>query len=86
MSGGFVEDADGVSSERRRILDQIPVPVEFAHRKYADLFLALLGNDGILALGLYRAAGAFESPTAYVFTNPPKDTIVNAADLIYVLI
>lgn len=71
--------------EHLRVLSQIPVPDEYANQTYGALFLGLLRDKAILPLGLYRCRGTLGSPTAYVFTNPPKDCIVNAADLVYVL-
>lgn len=86
VEGGFVEDGGGISSARHRTLEQIPVPAQYANGEYADLFVGVLIDHGMLALGLYRASGTLGSPTAYVFTNPPKDTIVNGNDLVFVLI
>lgn len=85
IEGGYVEIDGTLSYDEVRVLNQIPVPQEYCNRSYSDLFIGLLRDKGILPLGLYRARGTLGSPTAYVFTNPPKETIVNAADLVYVL-
>ncbi|KAH9541015.1 hypothetical protein CY35_14G037400 [Sphagnum magellanicum] len=86
LEGGYVKQEGGLSSERLRIFDQIPVPDQYHNREYSHLFIGLLHERGILALGLYRACGTLGSPCSYVFTNPPKNTIVNAADGVYVLV
>jgi potassium large conductance calcium-activated channel subfamily M alpha protein 1 len=86
LEGGYVKQEGGLSSERLRILEHIPVPEQYSNQEYGALFVALLHDRGILALGLYRAQGTLGAPTSYVFTNPPKETIVNAADWVYVLV
>jgi potassium large conductance calcium-activated channel subfamily M alpha protein 1 len=87
LEGGHVKQrGGGVSSERLRILEQIPIPEQYHNREYNDVFTGLLHDRGILALGLYRACGTLGAPCSYVFTNPPKETIVNPADLVYVLV
>ncbi|CAK9201922.1 unnamed protein product [Sphagnum troendelagicum] len=87
LEGGHVKQhGGGVSSERLRILEQIPIPEQYHNQEYSDVFTGLLHDRGILALGLYRACGTLGAPCSYVFTNPPKETIVNPADLVYVLV
>ena len=68
-----------------RIFKQISVPGEYVNKQYSDLFFALLHDRGMLALGLYRAPGTLGAPSAYVFTNPLKETIVHEGDLVYVI-
>ncbi|KAJ7563626.1 hypothetical protein O6H91_03G117500 [Diphasiastrum complanatum] len=86
VEGGHVESGKGVSYNHRRVLEQIPVPIKYVNCMYSDLFMDLLTENGMLALGLYRARGTLGSLAAYVFTNPPKNTKVNGADLVFVLI
>lgn len=85
VEGGYVKQGGCLSVERLRVLEQIPVPEEYANHEYHLLFLGLLHDKGILALGLYRTRGTLGAPTSYVFTNPLKATIVNAGDLVFVL-
>lgn len=86
VDGGFTEEAGALSvNKHARILHQRHVPDQYANRAYIDLFMGLLQTEGVLALGLYRAQGTLGSPVPYVFTCPPKDCIVNASDLVYVL-
>ncbi|CAM6088465.1 unnamed protein product [Calypogeia fissa] len=85
VQGGFIATEEGLSFDRLRVLDQIPVPPVFANKVYSFLFLSLLQDRGILALGLYRARGTLGAPTSYVLTNPLKDCIVNPDDLVYIL-
>lgn len=78
---------NGVLSYKRpgRMLQQMGAPKEFWNKPYGELFVGLLRDKGMLALGLYRAQGTLRAPTAYVFTNPMKDTTVSADDLVYVI-
>lgn len=86
VDGGFMEEAGALSGNKHaRILHQRPVPNQYVDRAYIDLFMGLLQTEGVLALGLYRAQGTLGSPVPYVFTCPPKDCVVNALDLVYVL-
>ncbi|CAM6125487.1 unnamed protein product [Calypogeia fissa] len=85
IEGGYVKTADGLIKERQRIFDQICLPEQYGNRPYSDLFLSLLREKGILAIGLYRVRGTLGAPTAYVLTNPEPDCIVNPDDRVYVL-
>lgn len=85
VQGGFIATEEGLSSDRLRVLDQIPVPPVYANKVYSFLFLSLLQDKGILALGLYRVQGTLGAPTSYVLTNPLKDCIVNPDDLVFIL-
>ena len=48
---------------------------------YGELFSALLREQRLLSLGLYRRRGAVE----YVLTNPPKETRLDKRDRVYVV-
>ncbi|KAG0559141.1 hypothetical protein KC19_10G082400 [Ceratodon purpureus] len=87
IEGGGHTLRKGAMSYKRpgRMLQQMEAPKEFWNKSYGDLFVGLLRDKGVLALGLYRAQGTLGAPTAYVFTNPMKDTIVHDADLVYVI-
>lgn len=85
IEGGHTIRSGALSYKNPRMLHQIAVPKEYINKQYGDLFIGLLRDTGILALGLYRAQGTLGSPTAYVFTNPMKDTVVDEADLLYVI-
>ncbi|KAG0597480.1 hypothetical protein M758_UG342600 [Ceratodon purpureus] len=85
IEGGHTIRNGTLSYRNPRRLKQVPVPREYVNRQYAELFIGLLHNQGILALGLYRARGTLGAPSAYVFTNPLKETIVFEADLVYVI-
>lgn len=86
MEGGYIEENGCLGEMRSQGLEQIEVPKQYGNGRYSELFMGLLHEKGMLALGLYRVQGTLASPTPYVFTNPPKDCIVNAADLVYVLV
>lgn len=85
VDGGYIEE-DGCLSDDRyaRRFEQINVPEQYANRPYIDLFMGLLHRECILAMGLYRTKGTLGCPTSYVLTNPPKNCIVNATDMVYV--
>lgn len=85
IEGGHTIRNGTLSYRNPRRLKQISVPQEYVNKQYGDLFIGLLRNQGILALGLYRARGTLGAPSAYVFTNPLKETIVFEADLVYVI-
>ncbi|KAI5060045.1 hypothetical protein GOP47_0024465, partial [Adiantum capillus-veneris] len=85
VDGGPTKLYDGLSNDHRRIMDQISVPDEYVNRPFSELFIGLLTHQKMLALGLYRASGTLGAPTPYVYTNPPRDAIVNAVDLVFVL-
>ncbi|MCO5581099.1 hypothetical protein L7F22_034975 [Adiantum nelumboides] len=85
VDGGPAKLYDGLSKDLRRIMDQISVPDKYVCRPYSELFTGLLTHQKMLALGLYRASGTLGAPTPYVYTNPQKDAIVNAVDLVFVL-
>ncbi len=74
-----------LGDDHSRLLQQIEVPIQYVNHHFCDLFTGLLLEKGILSLGIYRACGTLGSPTAYVLTNPLKETIINAGDLVYVL-
>lgn len=68
-----------------RHLDQVPVPVNFVGLTFAELFLNMLKNQSILALGLYRKTGTNGSGMAFVYTNPFPTDVLEATDLVYIL-
>lgn len=84
LEGNFSKKCD--PGEGQRGVEQLAVPPKFCGKPYGDLFLGLLKEYGILALGLFRCAGTLGSPVSYVYTNPVQDAIVNDDDLIYVLL
>ena len=88
VDGGYLEEEAGYLSDDRngRTLEQIPIPCIYANRPYIDLFMGLLHKQNILAIGLYRTKGTLGSPTSYVLTNPPKNCVVNANDMVYAFI
>jgi len=85
VEGGCVEHNGCLGDDHARLLQQIEVPIQYVNHHFCDLFTGLLREKGILSLGIYRACGTLGSPTAYVLTNPLKETIINAGDLVYVL-
>jgi potassium large conductance calcium-activated channel subfamily M alpha protein 1 len=85
VEGGYVEHDGCLGDDHSRLLEQIEVPIQYVNHHFCDLFTGLLREKGILSLGIYRACGTLGSPTAYVLTNPLKETIINAGDLVYVL-
>eukprot|EP00250_Pteridium_aquilinum_P034952 c8368_g1_i1 orf=2-355(+) len=85
IDGGPIKFYDGLSKDHKRIVEQIAVSEKHVNRPYFELFIELLTHRKMLALGLYRASGTLGAMTPYVYTNPQKDTIVNAADLVFVL-
>lgn len=87
VDGGYIEQDGCLSNDRNsRRFEQIVVPEPYANRPYIELFMELLHKRDILALGLYRTKGTLGCPTSYVLTNPPKNCIVNATDMVYVFI
>lgn len=68
-----------------RHLAQVPVPVNFVGLTFAELFLGMLKNQSILALGLYRKTGTNGSGMAFVYTNPFPTDVLEATDLVYIL-
>lgn len=85
IEGGHTIHNGTLSYKYSRVLKQVPVPKEYINKEYSDMFIGLLRDKGILALGLYRARGTLGAPSAYVYTNPMKESIVGEADLIYVI-
>ena len=85
LEGGHTIHNGTLSYNDPRLLEQMPVPKEYRNKQYSDLFIGLLRDKGVLALGLYRARGTLGAPTPYVFTNPMKETIVCEDDLVYVI-
>eukprot|EP00897_Mesotaenium_endlicherianum_P002217 jgi/Mesen1/2022/ME000148S01122 len=74
------------SPEPARSLEQICVPSEFHGSTYIELFKYLLREEGLLSLGLFRAAGTLDAPVPYVYTNPHHQVIVSREDLVFVII
>ncbi|GBG26292.1 Calcium-activated potassium channel subunit alpha-1 [Hondaea fermentalgiana] len=80
-----------VQKTKQSHLFQIPVPKEMHDFDYAHLFQTLSTEYGMIPLGLLRG---IQSPLsdhykgnqiAYVFTNPPGDTVLSRADKVFVL-
>lgn len=75
-------------------LYQIFMPSDMDGRTYGELYQSL-AQRGIIALGLLRGIfhgsnpdlpyGPNENKNNYVFTNPPKDTILHSCDRIFLL-
>lgn len=63
-------------------LFQIALPPNFEGKTYLEMFRWLTYRN-VLPLGLYRAAQ--DDEPAYVFTNPPRDTVLRAKDRVFVL-
>ena len=85
IEGGHTIRNGALSYKSPRMLHQIAVPNAYVNKPYGDLFMGLLRDRGVLALGLYRAKGTLGSLSAYVFTNPMRETVVHEADLVYVI-
>ena len=85
VEGGHTIHNGTLSYKNIRSFSQISVPEEYVNKPYGEMFISLLRSQGILAMGLYRARGTLGAPSAYVFTNPLKETIVYEADLVYVI-
>ncbi|KAH7279510.1 hypothetical protein KP509_37G022200 [Ceratopteris richardii] len=85
VGGGPSKLSDGLSKDHMKILYQVPVPEKYVNHPYSDLFIGLLTHHRMLALGLYRGNKTLEVPTQYVYTNPKRDCIVNAVDLVFVI-
>eukprot|EP01064_Diplonema_japonicum_P001559 TRINITY_DN11028_c0_g1_i1.p1 TRINITY_DN11028_c0_g1~~TRINITY_DN11028_c0_g1_i1.p1 ORF type:complete len:1457 (+),score=340.47 TRINITY_DN11028_c0_g1_i1:79-4449(+) len=67
-------------------LGSVPVPDILVGSTYGELFYSMSLKSEMIPLGLYRAPGAdSKSPLPYVYTNPPKNTVVKANDHVYVL-
>ena len=62
---------------------QIPAPEGLYNKTFNDLFLFLLDRN-LVALGLYRLAGASDNKSPYVFTNP-NGTTITKHDKVFVL-
>lgn len=60
------------------------MPEECWNKTYDKLFKHLL-KENMVALGLYRQAGATDNTYAYVFTNPAPKTNVCSRDKVFVL-
>ncbi|KAG0616762.1 hypothetical protein M758_5G140500 [Ceratodon purpureus] len=85
LEGGHTIQNGTLSYNNPRILELIPIPKEYINKQYSDLFIGLLRDKGVLALGLYRGRGTMGAPTPYVYTNPFKETTVSEADFVYVI-
>lgn len=68
-----------------RKLDQIHVPNRYIGQIFIQLFVGLLREEGITALGLYRDKGTNGSLISFVYTNPTPDTLLFRSDLVYIL-
>ncbi|KAL3680179.1 hypothetical protein R1sor_023135 [Riccia sorocarpa] len=79
------DEINDVDDGQLKLLAQIPVPTKYAHGLYSALFLGLLQEQGVVALGLFRARGTLGAPSPYVLTNPKSDCTVNPDDLVYIV-
>lgn len=73
------EEAPVVSS-----LIQVPVPNSFVSRTFGELFVDLIANGNIIAIGLYRKTAAAPS-LPYVAAGPKKSTVLQSDDLVFAL-
>ena len=64
---------------------QIPVPEEFINKQFRELFLYLLDNFSLIALGIYRLPWAMDNKYPYVYTNPNPECRLSHKDMIFVL-
>ncbi|KAJ7570308.1 hypothetical protein O6H91_01G114300 [Diphasiastrum complanatum] len=76
------EEAEDSAGRR---LEQILLPKYYVGRNYCELFVELLKERKMLALGLYRPLGTHGSPVSYVYTNPSPHEELVSGDLVYVL-
>uniref|UniRef100_A0A7S3CZV1 RCK N-terminal domain-containing protein n=1 Tax=Palpitomonas bilix TaxID=652834 RepID=A0A7S3CZV1_9EUKA len=86
-----LESADGLSEgvqDTPVTVSQILVPKEFVGKEYGKLLEKLIFDKEMVAVGLYRfgiVKGEVLAPQPYVFTNPPKDTLLSEDDRVFVL-
>eukprot|EP01137_Pigoraptor_chileana_P010662 Opistho-2@60531 len=68
------------------VLMQVRLPPALRGEKFSTVFHHFAVNYGIIVLGLYRSPSEpLGNVLPFVYTNPPSDTIVHPADLIFVL-
>ena len=63
---------------------QIDIPERFIGLEFQDLFNEFC-DKGLIALGLYRLAGARDNQNSYVYTKPNPSTSLSHKDKIFVL-
>lgn len=68
----------------RSSLDEMALPRAFIGARYGDLVDSLL-HIGLVPMGLYRPRGLLDAPMPFSVVNPPPDTKLVRADLIFVL-
>lgn len=64
---------------------QIPIPEEFINKEFVELYTYLAEEANMIAIGLYRLAGAQDNESPYVYTNPERDTRLSHRDRVFVL-
>ncbi|KAL2612895.1 hypothetical protein R1flu_024587 [Riccia fluitans] len=79
------DDANDVDDGCAKLLSQMAVPNKYANGSYSALFLGLLREQRVIALGLFRVRGTLGAPSPYVLTNPKSDCTVNPDDLVYIV-
>jgi len=68
-------------------LRQLPVPDLMVGQTYSALFRHLVMLQDALPISLLRAPnGETRAPHAYVYTNPPGDTVLSPGDLVFCLV
>lgn len=80
---GMVDLQDSIDALRSS-LDEMALPRAFIGARYGDLVDSLL-HIGLVPMGLYRPRGLLDAPMPFSVVNPPPDTKVVRADLIFVL-
>mmetsp|Transcript_26577 Transcript_26577/g.92376 ORF Transcript_26577/g.92376 Transcript_26577/m.92376 type:complete len:1263 (-) Transcript_26577:93-3881(-) len=78
-------DLLAASRKRRSYAVQVPVPVEMRGKRYDALLQHMLFKFDMLPIALYRYGEKLGNALPFVYTNPPADTIICAADLVFVL-
>lgn len=79
-----LEDLQDAIDALRSSLDEMVLPSAYIGLRYGELVDALL-HIGIVPMGLYRPRGLMEAPMPFSVVNPPADTRLVRADLIFVL-
>eukprot|EP00624_Nannochloropsis_granulata_P000801 evm.model.NODE_13337_length_25799_cov_26.989883.9 len=80
---GMADLQDSIDTLRSS-LDEMAMPRAFIGARYGDLVDSLL-HMGLVPMGLYRPRGLLDAPMPFSVINPPPDTKLVRADLIFVL-
>ena len=71
--------------EKQSNLWQIRVPDDLVNKMFKELFIYLLEERELVALGLYRLPDVRDNLYPYVYTNPPPNCRLTPKDRVYVL-